>query len=98
MTRSDDIDFDPVLMSRVRLAVLSALVGLEHIEFTQLKDLLRVTQGNLSVHAAKLEEAGYVRIEKRFVDRKPVTTYALTSRGRAALVAHVRKLKNLLGE
>jgi len=98
MTKSDGIDFDPVLTSRVRLAILSALVGLEQIDFTQLKDLLGVTQGNLSVHAGKLEEAGYVRIQKKFVDRKPVTTYALTSRGRAALVAHVRQLKNLLGE
>ena len=98
MTRSDAYDFDPVLTSRVRLAILSALVNLERAEFTQLKTLLRLTQGNLSVHASKLEEAGYVRTDKRFVDKKPVTTFTLTSKGRQALVAHVRKLEKLIGE
>ncbi len=98
MKKSDAYDFDPVLTSRVRLAILSALVSLDEAEFVQLKDLLQLTQGNLSVHASKLEEAGYLRIDKKFVDRKPVTTFVLTSEGRAALVAHVRQLKKLLGE
>ncbi len=102
MTKSDvdrgSYDFDPVLTSRVRLAILSALVNLERVEFTELKELLRLTQGNLSVHASKLEEAGYLRADKRFVAKKPVTTFVLTSKGRHALVAHVRKLKELLGE
>jgi len=98
LKKSDAYDFDPVLTSRVRLAILSALVSLDEAEFVQLKDLLQLTQGNLSVHASKLEEAGYLRIDKKFVDRKPVTTFVLTSEGRAALVAHVRQLKKLLGE
>jgi DNA-binding MarR family transcriptional regulator len=96
--KSDDYDFDAVLTSRVRLAILSALVSLGEAEFVQLKDLLHLTQGNLSVHASKLEEAGYLRIDKKFVEKKPVTTFVLTSSGRAALVAHVRQLKKLLGE
>jgi DNA-binding MarR family transcriptional regulator len=91
-------DFDPVLTSRVRLAVLSALVNLGEAEFVQLKELLDLTQGNLSVHASKLEEAGYLRIDKKFVDKKPLTTFVITSKGRDALVAHVRQLKKLLGE
>lgn len=98
MKKSDAYDFDPVLTSRVRLAILSALVSLDEAEFVQLRDLLQLTQGNLSVHASKLEEAGYLRIDKKFVDRKPVTTFVLTSEGRAALVAHVRQLKKVLGE
>ncbi len=96
--KPDAYDFDPVLTSRVRLAILSALVSLEAAEFVQLRELLKLTQGNLSVHASKLEEAGYLRIDKQFVDRKPVTTFVLTAAGRAALVAHVRQLKKLLGE
>jgi DNA-binding transcriptional ArsR family regulator len=91
-------DFDPVLTSRVRLAILSALVNLGEAEFVQLKELLDLTQGNLSVHASKLEEAGYLRIDKKFVDKKPLTTFVITSKGRDALVAHVRQLKKLLGE
>ena len=75
MKNADRFDFDPVLMSRVRLAILSALVTENEIEFTELKDLLEVTQGNLSVHAGKLEEARYIRIDKRFVGKKPVTTF-----------------------
>ena len=96
--KKPDYDFDPVLTSRVRLAILSALVNLDEAEFTQLKELLDLTQGNLSVHASKLEEAGYLRVDKKFVDKKPLTTFSLTSQGRAALVAHVRQLKKLLGE
>ena len=98
MKKSDAYEFDPVLTSRVRLAILSALVNLDEAEFVQLKELLDVTQGNLSVHASKLEEAGYLRIDKRFVEKKPLTTFVLTSKGREALVAHVRQLKKLLGE
>jgi|RhiMethySRZTD1v2_1073278.scaffolds.fasta_scaffold1144119_2 DNA-binding transcriptional ArsR family regulator len=98
MKKPAPYDFDPVLTSRVRLAILSALVSLDEAEFTHLKDLLNLTQGNLSVHASKLEEAGYLRIDKKFVDRKPVTTFVLSSKGRDALVAHVRQLKKLLGE
>jgi DNA-binding MarR family transcriptional regulator len=98
MKKSDAYAFDPLLLSRVRLAILSALVTLDAAEFVQLKELLHLTQGNLSVHAGKLEAAGYLRVDKKFVDRKPVTTFALTSRGRDALVAHVRQLRKLLGE
>ena len=97
MPKADPFDFDPVLTSRVRLAIVSALVH-HDAEFTQLKELLRLMQGNLGVHARKLEEAGYVAVDKRFVDKKPVTTFSLTKEGRAALVAHVRRLKQLLGE
>ena len=98
MPKSDPFDFDAVLTSRVRLAIVSALVNLDGAEFTHLKELLHLTQGNLSVHARKLEEAGYLAVDKRFVDKKPVTTFSLTAEGRAALVAHVRRLKKLLGE
>jgi DNA-binding MarR family transcriptional regulator len=97
-SKPDAYDFDAVLTSRVRLAILTALVHLGEAEFVHLRDLLHLTQGNLSVHATKLEEAGYVRIDKKFVDKKPVTTFVLTSRGREALVAHVRQLSKLLGE
>ena len=98
MKSSDPFAFDAALTSRARLAILSALVSLGDVEFVALKEALKMTQGNLSVHAKKLEDAGYIRVDKKFVDRKPLTTFQITRQGRDALVAHVRKLKKLIGE
>ncbi|MBI2921990.1 MAG: transcriptional regulator [Planctomycetes bacterium] len=91
-------DFDEVLMSRARLAILSALVSSGEMEFTAVRDLLGLTQGNLSVHASKLQQSGYLFIRKDFVANKPRTTFEITSQGRSALVAHLQKLKAILGE
>ncbi|MCG3135199.1 MAG: hypothetical protein HMLKMBBP_02705 [Planctomycetes bacterium] len=84
--------WDAVLLSPVRLGVVTALLARGEATFSELRELLSVTQGNLGIHLRKLEEAGYVAVEKEFVDRKPRTTCRLTRRGRAALLAHVAAL------
>jgi len=90
-------DLDPVIHGKLRLALLSLLAGVEQAEFTWLKQKTSSTDGNLGAHLLKLEEAGYVSVEKKFVSRKPVTLYAMTSAGREALANYVAALKALLG-
>jgi DNA-binding HxlR family transcriptional regulator len=90
-------ELDPVVHGRLRLAVLSLLSGVEDAEFTWLRAKTSATDGNLGAQLLKLEAAGYVAVDKRFVERKPQTRYRLTSRGRQALRQYVRALKQLLG-
>lgn len=89
---------DEVIHGRVRLGVMAYLAGREGADFNQLKARLQATDGNLSVHLRKLEEAGYVGVEKRFVDRKPLTRVRLTDRGRAAFVAYLDAMAVLVAE
>ncbi len=89
---SRELDFDPLLMSRVRLGIVAVLVERDAATFPDLKAVLGVTQGNLGVHLRKLEEAGYVAVEKEFADRKPRTTARLTTVGRTAFLTHVERL------
>ncbi len=77
-------DFDAVVHQRVRLGILSALAAGGATSFTDLKTVLSLTDGNLSVHARKLEDAGYIAVKKRFADRIPLTEFELTAAGRAA--------------
>jgi DNA-binding HxlR family transcriptional regulator len=77
--RKTPVELDRVIHERVRLAIVSALAGAESLSFNELKDLLDITDGNLSVHARRLEEAGFVACEKSFVDRVPRTEYSLTA-------------------
>ena len=76
---------DRLLHDRMRLGIVSALAATGEMSFTDLKDALNATDGNLSVHARKLEEAGYVSCEKTFAGRTPRTDYKLTTSGRRAL-------------
>ena len=76
---------DRLLHDRVRLGIVSALAAGDQMSFTDLKSALNATDGNLSVHARKLEEAGYVACEKTFAGRTPRTDYKLTASGRRAL-------------
>jgi DNA-binding transcriptional ArsR family regulator len=76
---------DRLLHDRMRLGIVSALAATEEMSFTDLKSALNATDGNLSVHARKLEEAGYVACEKTFAGRTPRTDYKLTASGRRAL-------------
>jgi DNA-binding MarR family transcriptional regulator len=89
-------ELDPLIHERLRLGILSALAVRETLTFTELRDLLETTDGNLSVQARRLEDAGYVVCHKRFEDRKPRSTYRLSSAGRAALEAYIEKLSGLL--
>ncbi len=95
---SDELKFDPVLLSQVRLGVISVLVSREDATFTDLKDLLGSTQGNLTVHLQKLEEAEYITVKKEFVRRKPRTTLRIAPAGRAAFLRHLEQLKGIAGK
>ena len=90
-------DLNPVIHGKLRLALLSLLSGVEEAEFTWLRAKTSSTDGNLGAQLIKLEEAGYVKMEKKFVHRKPQTLYRMTESGRAALSQYVQALRQLLG-
>ncbi len=89
-------ELDPLIHERLRLGILSALVVQESLSFTELRDLLQTTDGNLSVQARRLEAAGYVTCDKKFEDRKPKSTYRLSAAGRSALEEYLETLSHLL--
>ncbi len=90
-------ELNPVIHGKLRLALLSLLATVEEAEFTWLRAKTGSTDGNLGAQLMKLEEAGYVTVEKKFVQRKPQTLYRMTDSGRVALTAYVQALKQLLG-
>jgi DNA-binding transcriptional ArsR family regulator len=87
---------DRVIHERVRLGIVSTLAVAPSMSFVELKDALGLTDGNLSVHARRLEEAGYVACEKRFEGRVPKTEYRLTVKGRAALARYLDLMEALI--
>ena len=87
---------DELLLSKIRLGIVAELLTADWIAFSELQRSLDVSNGNLGAHVAKLVDAGYVDEDKSFVNRRPQTRYRLTSRGRAAFVAHVEQLQSLL--
>lgn len=87
---------DKLIHEPIRLGILCALAGVESMSFNELKKLLDTTDGNLSVHARKLEDAGYVSCDKRFEGRMPRTDYRLTDDGRAALESYVNHMDSLI--
>jgi len=96
---SDDFDInriDDVIHGRLRLGVMAYLSGAGHAEFNELKAKLQASDGNLSVQLRKLEEAGYVEIEKTYAGRKPLTRLTITDQGRAAFVTYLDAIEKLL--
>jgi DNA-binding MarR family transcriptional regulator len=89
---------DDVIHGRLRLGVMAYLANAEVADFNELKAVLEVTQGNLSVQLRKLEEAGYVDIEKGFLGRKPRTQIRITAAGRAAVAVYLEALGKLIGQ
>jgi DNA-binding MarR family transcriptional regulator len=89
---------DDVIHGRMRLGIMVYLADVETADFTELKTVLEATQGNLSVHLKKLEEAGYVAIDKSFKDNKPLTRITLTGEGRSAFAAYLEALGRLIGD
>lgn len=89
-------DLDKVIHERLRLGIVSALAVNEALTFNELKALLEATDGNLSVHARKLEEAGYVACTKSFEGRMPKTEYRLTDAGRQALGQYLAHMETLI--
>lgn len=94
--RKSPVELDRIIHERVRLAIVSALAGAESLTFNELKELLDITDGNLSVHARRLEEAGFITTEKSFVDRVPRTEYRLTEAGRRALDEYLDHMEALI--
>ena len=92
----DIAQVDEVIHGRVRLGVMAYLTSAGRSEFALLRERLQLTDGNLSVHLRKLEEAGYVAIEKRFVGKKPNTRVALTAEGRTAFAAYLEAIARLV--
>jgi DNA-binding HxlR family transcriptional regulator len=87
---------DRVIHERMRLGIVSALAANESLTFNELKSLMKTTDGNLSVHARKLEEANYVVCNKYFDGRTPKTEYRLTSAGRRALERYINHMEALI--
>ena len=89
-------DFDRLIYERVRLGIMSILAVNQSMSFTDLKQLLGTTDGNLSVHARKLEEARYIRCSKTFEGRFPKTEYRATAKGRRALERYLDHMESLI--
>ena len=85
MPKSEKANFDDLLLSKTRLGIISALIGGDKLEFTFLRNSLSLSDGNLSVQITKLQEAGYIKVEKMFVDRKPKTFCTITNKGLKAM-------------
>jgi DNA-binding transcriptional ArsR family regulator len=89
-------DLDRLIHERVRLAIVSALAATDSLGFNELKKLIGTTDGNLSVHARKLEDAGYLLCAKRFEGRVPKTEFSLTAAGRRALERYIDHMEALI--
>ncbi len=95
---ADDFDIariDEVIHGRIRLGIMAYLAGAERADFNTLKSKLQTTDGNLSVHLRKLEDAGFVAVSKSFNGRKPLTEAAMTEAGRGAFVAYLDAMAGL---
>lgn len=97
MASFDVNELDEMIHGRIRLGIMSYLIGAGTADFGTLKARLQTTDGNLSVHLRKLEDAGYVAIAKSFRDRKPMTEISLTRSGRSAFVKYLDSLSKLVG-
>lgn len=89
---------DEVIHGRIRLGIMAYLSGAETAEFGELKARLGTTDGNLSVHLRKLEEAGFVEVEKTFQGRKPLTRAKLSAQGREAFIIYLDQISALVAQ
>ena len=96
MNQYDYTQLDDVIHARIRLAIMSVLITVEEAEFTFLREKVNTTDGNLSIHLKKLEEAGYIYVNKRFVERKPQSSYRISEKGRIAFEKYISTLEQLL--
>ena len=89
-------DLNKAFESRIRLGVMSALLVNDAVDFTTLRNLLDVTDGNLATHLKALEKEGFISVEKSFVGRKPNTSYSVTKEGKVAFQSHLKALESLM--
>jgi DNA-binding MarR family transcriptional regulator len=94
--KKSPLELDRLIHERLRLGIVSALAVNDRLTFTDLKTLLQTTDGNLSVHARKLEEADYIACEKGFEGRMPRTEYRLTAAGRRALEKYLAHMEAII--
>lgn len=83
--------------SRVRLGIMSVLMVNDWVDFSEMKSLLEITDGNLASHSNALEKASYIEVKKEFVGKKPKTSYRVTQNGRTAFTEHLNALEKLIG-
>ena len=93
----DHETIDDIIHGRIRLGIVAYLSAVEHALFSELRDKVGATDGNLSAHLRKLEDANYVSVEKSFAARKPQTRLSLTDQGRTAWQAWLRRMESLIG-
>jgi DNA-binding MarR family transcriptional regulator len=96
VTAFDHNELDDVIHGRARLGIMAYLSTADAADFVSLREALSLSDGNLSTHVTKLEEAGYVRTKKSFTGKKPQTTVFMTEAGRRAYAAYLDQLKRLL--
>jgi DNA-binding MarR family transcriptional regulator len=89
---------DNIIHSRIRLAVMSILIGVDQADFKFLKEQVKTTDGNLSINLKKLEEAKYITMTKKFIKRKPLSIYRITPKGREAFKEYVERIENFIKE
>ncbi len=96
MNHEKIMQLDPIIHAPTRLAILSILLTVESANFTFLKESTGTSDGNLSTHLTKLEESGFITIEKSFKDKKPQTICAISEKGRTAFKAYLEQLEQIL--
>jgi DNA-binding MarR family transcriptional regulator len=96
MKEFDYLKIDDVIHSRIRTAIMAVLITVDEAEFTFIRDKINATDGNLSVHMKKLEEHKYISVTKKFINRKPVSLYRMTQKGRTAFEHYIRELESII--
>jgi len=87
---------DNFIHSRIRLAIMAVLASVDEMDFNSIKKAVNTTDGNLSVHLKKLEENGYIKIEKKFINRKPLTTCRLTEQGGKSFAEYISTVESFI--
>jgi DNA-binding MarR family transcriptional regulator len=90
------LQLDRIIHEKGRLAIMSLLAGSPQLSFTEMRDLLSMTDGNVTAHLRTLHEAGYIAVTKAFQDKRPLTTYSLTQQGRAAFTNYINLLEQIV--
>ena len=90
------LQLDRVIHEKVRLALMSLLAASTQLSFTEMRDTLNMTDGNLTAHMRTLQEAGYVSVTKEFQGGRPLTTYSLTAQGRKAFATYINLLEQIV--
>ena len=97
MSEFDHNNINEIIHGKIRLGVMALLNTNMEAEFTFIRDTLKTTDGNLSVHLQKLEKAGYLKVKKSFLNRKPLSMYRITPNGQKAFDEYLRNIEKLLG-